>query len=59
MSKILVAYFSISGNTRKAAKEISYLLNCDLYEIKAKIKYKDEDLQWGHVDLKQKQKIEV
>ena len=47
MSKILVAYFSISGNTRKAAKEISKLLNCDIYEIKPKIKYKDEDLKWG------------
>ena len=47
MSKILVAYFSISGNTRKAAKEIAKLLKSDIYEIKPKIKYKDEDLQWG------------
>ena len=47
MSKKLVAYFSITGNTRKAAEEISKLLNCDLYEIKAKIPYKEEDLQWG------------
>ena len=47
MPKILVAYFSISGNTRKAAQEISKLLKCDIYEIKPKIKYREEDLQYG------------
>ena len=46
-TKILAAYFSISGNTRKAAKEISKLLIYDIYEIKPKIYYKDEDLQCG------------
>ena len=48
MSKKLVAYFSISGNTKRAAEEISQLLHCDIYEIKAKIPYKSEDLGWGH-----------
>ena len=47
MSKILVAFFSQTGTTKKAAQDISKLLNCDIYEIIPKIKYKDEDLQWG------------
>ena len=47
MSKKLVAYFTISGQTKNAAEEIAKLLNCDTYEIKPKIKYKSEDLVWG------------
>ena len=47
MRSKLVAYFSITGSTKKAAEEISKLLKCDLYEIKPKIKYKNEDLVWG------------
>ena len=47
MSKILVAYFSISGTTKGVAEEIANLLNADLYEIKAKVPYKPEDLVWG------------
>ena len=47
MSSKLVAYFSITGSTKRAAEEISKLLKCDIYEIKPKIKYKDEDLVWG------------
>ena len=47
MSLILVAFFSVSGATKRAAEEISRLLECDLYEIKPKIKYKSEDLIWG------------
>ena len=43
----LVAFFSISGETKKAAEEISRLLECDLYEIRPKIKYNSEDLIWG------------
>ena len=34
MSKIMVAYFSTSGNTEKAAKAIATAAKADLYEIK-------------------------
>ena len=50
MSKKLVAYFSASGQTRKAAGEISKLLNCDIYEIKPKNKYSGRDLDWNKKD---------
>ena len=47
MSRKLVAYFSASGQTRKAAKEIAKLLNCDIYEISPKVKYNGKDLNWN------------
>ena len=37
--KILVTYFSWSGNTRKVAEEIKSKLGCDIYEIRAKDAY--------------------
>ena len=46
MSKKLVAYFSASGTTQTAAQKIAKLLNCDIYEIKPKIKYTPQDLNW-------------
>jgi len=50
MSKKLVAYFSASGQTKKAAEEISNLLNCDIYEIRPKEKYTAKDLNWNKKD---------
>ena len=47
MSKTLVAFFSASGQTKDAAEEISKILNCDLYEIKPKIPYSGNDLDWN------------
>ena len=47
MSKKLVAYFSVSGQTQTAAKKIAKLLNCDLYEIKPKVPYASKDLNWN------------
>ena len=47
MSKKLVAYFSVSGQTQTAAKKIAKLLNCDLYEIKPKVPYASKDLDWN------------
>ena len=47
MSKKLVAYFSASGTTQTSAKKIAALLNCDIYEIKPKVKYTTTDLNWS------------
>lgn len=44
--KTLVAYFSASGVTAEAAKEIARELNADLYEIKPVQPYTDADLNW-------------
>ena len=46
MKKMLVAYFSASGNTRIVAKELANFLSADLYEIKPTIPYTKADLNW-------------
>lgn len=46
MSKKLVAYFSASGITEKVAKNLSSVLNSDIYEIKPAVKYSSTDLNW-------------
>ncbi len=46
MSKVLVAYFSATGNTRKVAEEICKVENGDLYEIKPEVRYTAEDLDY-------------
>ncbi len=46
MSKIMVAYFSTSGNTEKAAKAIATAAKADLYEIKPAHGYSMMDLDW-------------
>ena len=44
--KILVAYFSASGVTAKAAWKLSEAAGADLYEIKPKVPYSSDDLDW-------------
>ena len=44
--KILVAYFSASGVTAKAARKLSEAAGADLYEIKPKVPYSSADLDW-------------
>ena len=44
--KILVAYFSASGVTAKAAWKLSEAAGADLYEIKPKVPYSSTDLDW-------------
>lgn len=44
--KILVAYFSASGVTARAAKEIAIATEADLYEIRPKKPYTAADLDW-------------
>lgn len=46
MSKTLVAYFSATGVTAKAAKTIAETIEADLYEIKPVTPYTKADLNW-------------
>ena len=46
MSKILVAYFSASGVTKKAAEKVAEAAGADLYEIAPKEPYTKADLDW-------------
>lgn len=46
MSKVLVAYFSCSGKTKKLAEKIGEIVNGDLYEIKPTSPYTSSDLDW-------------
>ena len=46
MSKILVAYFSASGVTRKAAAEVAKAEQAELFEILPEVPYSAEDLDW-------------
>ncbi len=46
MKKTLVAYFSASGVTERAAKEIAGAVDADLYEILPAQPYTDADLDW-------------
>ena len=46
MSKKLVAYFSASGVTENAAKLLAEAAGADLYQIKPKVPYTKEDLNW-------------
>lgn len=46
MSKILVVYFSASGNTAKVARMLSAAVNADIFEIIPVIPYSKADLNW-------------
>ena len=50
MSKTLVAYFSASGVTAHAAKEVARALGADLYEIRPAQPYTQADLNWRDKD---------
>ncbi len=45
-TKTLVAYFSASGVTAKAAKQLAAAADADLYEIRPAVPYTDADLNW-------------
>ena len=57
MSKILVAYFSATGTTKKVAETMAEKLGCDLYEIKPKVPYTSADLNW--MDKKSRSTLEM
>ena len=46
MGKTLVAYFSASGVTAKAAEKIAEAIGADLYEIRPQLPYTAKDLDW-------------
>ena len=46
MSKVLVAYFSVSGTTAKVAKELAAVEGANLFEIKPEIPYVPADLDY-------------
>jgi len=46
MSKKLVAYFSASGVTARAAESLANAAEADLYEIKPALPYTSADLDW-------------
>lgn len=57
MKKVLVAYFSASGATKKVAEEIAAAVNGDLFEIEPEVPYTDADLNW--IDKKSRSSIEM
>jgi len=57
MSKKLVAYFSASGVTARAAKKIAAEQQADLFEIKPAVPYTSYDLDW--TDRKSRSTIEM
>lgn len=57
MSKLLVAYFSASGVTKKVAKKIANTAQTDLVEIAPKERYTQADLNW--MDKKSRSSVEM
>ena len=47
MGKTIVAYFSASGVTALAAREVAEASGADLYEIAPKVPYSAADLNWN------------
>lgn len=45
--KVLVAYFSATGTTRKVAEDLSKVMEADLFEIRSEQEYTDADLDWN------------
>ena len=46
MNKILVTYFSASGVTKNVAKNLASFIDGDIFEIKPKQPYTNDDLDW-------------
>ena len=44
--KVLIAYFSCSGVTKKAAQALAEITHADLYEIQPEVAYSSADLDW-------------
>lgn len=44
--KELVAYFSATGTTKRAAEDLAKAKGADLYEIAPKVRYTSADLNW-------------
>ena len=46
LNNTLVAYFSVTGNTRKLAENLAQVAHADLFEIVPKKPYTEEDCDW-------------
>lgn len=57
MSKTLVAFFSASGVTKRAAEKLADAISADLYEIKPAVLYTNADLNWQ--DKRSRSSIEM
>ena len=57
MSKVLVAYFSASGVTKRVAENLAKSIGADLYEIAPKTPYTKADLNWN--DKKSRSTVEM
>lgn len=57
MSKKLVAYFSASGVTKKAAELLAKAAEADIYEIVPKVAYTSADLNW--MDKQSRSSVEM
>lgn len=57
MSKTLVAYFSATGNTARAADRLAKAIGADLHEIRPKVPYTKKDLDW--TDPKSRSTLEM
>lgn len=57
MNKILIAYFSASGETGKLAKTLAGVTGGDLFEIRPETAYTSADLNW--MDKKSRSTIEM
>ena len=57
MTKILVAYFSASGVTKKTAEKLAATAKADIYEIKPAVPYTKADLNW--MDKKSRSSVEM
>jgi len=55
--KTLVAYFSATGTTERAAKTLARKLGCDIYEIKPVVPYTSADLNW--MDKRSRSSLEM
>lgn len=57
MAKTLVAYFSASGVTKKAAEKLALVAKSDIYEIRPAVPYTRADLNW--MDKKSRSSVEM
>ena len=57
MSRTLVAWFSASGVTEKAASVLAEAIGADQYEIRPKVPYTQADLDW--MDKKSRSSVEM
>lgn len=56
-AKMLVVYFSATGNTKAVVEEITRLTGADLYEIVPAVPYTDEDLNYNNNECRANQEM--